>query len=442
MKNCIGVLKERLYRNEKRVPLTPDHVARLVREGGLRVVVEPSEKRCFPEGEYLAAGATLSGDLSDCNIVFGVKEIPAPDVLPGKAHLIFSHTTGGHPSNMPMLRQVIEGHGTLLDYELIKSERGKRLVFFGRFAGYAGMIDALNAMGQRLSWEGIESPFREILPAHAYPSLADAEAEIRRIGANIRRDGLPPLLTPFVCGFTGRGNVAQGAMRIFRQLPMVSIPPERLLEFFRRGQFSNGTLYCVHFRQRDLFEPRDRNLEFDWSRLHRHPEDYVNRFEGFVPYLSMLVNGVYWETRFPRLITKSYLRSHYERNPNPRLRVVADITCDVEGSIEATVKTTDSGEGSLYVYEPLRDEAKDGVGGLGPVMLAIDTLPSELPREASVSFGDALMPFVCDLAGADFGVGHEEDLALPAEVKKAVIVHNGRLTRRYEYLEDSMSRAS
>jgi alpha-aminoadipic semialdehyde synthase len=231
-------------------------------------------------------------------------------------------------------------------------------------------------------------------------------------------------------------------MRVFRHLPTVSIAPDQLLDFFKGGHYSNGTLYTVHFRQRDLFEPRDRDLEFDWSRLHRHPEDYVNRFEGFVPYLSMLVNGIYWETRFPRLVTKSYMRSHYERNPNPRLRVIADITCDVEGSIELTTKTTESGEGSVYVYEPLKDRVTDGVDGNGPVILAIDTLPSELPREASTAFGDALMPFVPTLAGADFAVEHDEDLVVPPEIKKAVIVHRGSLTRRYEYLSDSLSKAS
>ncbi len=438
MRRCVGIRQENAYEEEKRAALTPDHVATLVRDHGLRVVVEPSAKRCFSDAEYERAGAEISSDLSPCKVVFGVKEIPPESILPEQVYCAFSHTMAGHPTTMPMLRRIVTQECTLLDYELVRTSHGRRIIFFGHFAGYAGMIDGLWALGRRLEWEGIETPFSEIRPAFEYPSLAAAQSAIKEIGARIRRDGLPPFAVPLVFGFTGQGNVSRGAMKILHLLPTVKLSPDELVDFFRAGRFSNGTVYSVQFRQRDLYEPIEPGHEFDWSRLHRHPESYRNRFERFVPYLSVLVNGIHWDTGFPRLVTKSFLRSLYERNPSPRLRVISDITCDVGGSIEATVKTTPSGRGSAYVFEPLSGEVKDDIAGVGPVMVAIDTLPSELPKEASASFGDALMPFVPTLAEADYSVDRGEDLPLPDEIRKAVIVHRGRLTDRFQYLEAAL----
>jgi alpha-aminoadipic semialdehyde synthase len=438
MSGCIGIRQENAYEEERRVPLAPDHVANLVREHRLRVIVEPSAKRCFSDAEYERAGAEVSADLSPCTVVFGVKEIPPQNILPGQVYCAFSHTMAGHPSTMPMLDRILTEKCTLIDYELVRTSHGRRVIFFGHFAGYAGMIDALWALGQRFRWEGVSTPFEDIRPAFEYPSLEAAQAAIKEAGVRIRREGLPPSAVPMVFGFTGQGNVARGAMRILHLLPTVKLHAEELDERFRAGQFSNGTVYSVRFRQRDLYEPLAQGEEFDWSRLHRHPETYRNRFERFLPLLSVLVNGIHWDTGFPRVVTKSGLRALFERNPTPRLRVISDITCDVEGSIEATVKTTPSGRGAAYVYEPLSGVARDGVAGVGPVMVAIDTLPSELPLEASTSFGDALMPFVPTLAGVDYSVERGEDLALPDEIRKAVIVHRGRLTDRFAYLESAV----
>lgn len=442
MTGCIGIRQEDAYQEEKRAPLTPDHVAKLVRDSALRVVVGPSPKRCFADAEYQQAGAEVSADLSPCTVVFGVKEIPPESILADKVYCAFSHTMAGHPTTMPMLGRMLSRECTLIDYELVRTSHGRRVIFFGHFAGYAGMIDGLWALGQRLRWEGIVTPFAEIRPAFEYPSLAAARAAIKAVGDQIRREGLPPHGLPLVFGFTGQGNVARAAMRILHLLPTVKLRPEEVFNFFRAGRFSNGTVYSVQFRQRDLYEPIESGDEFDWGRLHRRPEAYRNRFERFVPYLSVLVNGIHWDTGFPRLVTKSFLRSLYERNPSPRLRVIADITCDVGGSIEATVKTTPSGHGAAYVFAPLSGDASDGVSGIGPVIVAIDTLPSELPREASSSFGDALMPFVPVLAKADYRAESGESLRLPAEIKKAVIVHRGRLTDRFQYLGPAVEAAA
>ncbi len=153
-----------------------------------------------------------------------------------------------------------------------------------------------------------------------------------------------------------------------------------------------------------------------------------------MPYLNVLVNGIYWEPRYPRLVTKSYLRSLYESNPNPRLRVIGDITCDIEGSIEATLRATTIDE-PVFVYEPLKDRAIDGVEGVGPVVMAVDKLPTELPRQASESFSEALFPFVVPLAETDFARDTQE-LDLPEEFRRAIIAHQGKLSPEFRHLSE------
>jgi alpha-aminoadipic semialdehyde synthase len=433
MVNSIGIRHENKYPDERRAPLTPKQVQTLIEQYNIEIIAEPSKNRVFTEREYKQVGAKISSDLSDCNIILGVKEIPPDDFLANHNYLFFSHTIGGHSSNMPMLKQALDLNTTILDYELIKTDKGRRIVFFGRYAGFAGMIDSLWAMGQRLLWEGIDNPFKEIRQACGYENLDEAQAMIKRIGKQIQREGLPNQLVPFICAFTGQGNVSKGAQKIFNLLPIVKMHPDELYGFFTKGKYSNGVLYSIEFRQNHLFEPKDAEQPFDWYRLHRHPDRFINRFEKFVPYLTMIVNGINWDTRFPRLVTKRYLKSLYQFNPNPRLRVIGDITCDVEGSIEATVRTTDSSN-PVYVYNPFTEDIADGCAGIGPVIMAIDILPSELPRDASKGFGNALLPFIPALAKADYNVAYEE-LNLPPELHKAMIVHRGELTERYKHLE-------
>jgi len=164
-----------------------------------------------------------------------------------------------------------------------------------------------------------------------------------------------------------------------------------------------------------------------------HPEKYRSVFHTYLPHLTLLVNCVYWEAKYPRLVTKADLRRLYGGTEPPRLRVIGDISCDIEGAIEGTVKCTEPGD-PVYVYDPDEDRAIDGFEGPGPVVLAVDILPSELPRDASIYFSGVLMQYIPAIAQADYSVPFEE-LALPPEIKRAVIVYQGELTSDYRYLE-------
>jgi saccharopine dehydrogenase (NAD+, L-lysine-forming) len=222
----IGIRREDKDQWEARVPLIPDDVARLTDSGAAEFVLQPSAQRVFAADDYLRAGARLDEDLSACDIVLAVKEIPRELFGQGKTYAFFSHTIKGQPYNMDMLRRLMELECQLIDYERITDAQGKRLIFFSRFAGLAGAIDALWALGRRLEWEGLApNPFAELRQTSTYPTLAAALAAVREVGARIARDGLPAAICPFVVGVTGYGNVSRGAQEVVDALCTRSCSP-------------------------------------------------------------------------------------------------------------------------------------------------------------------------------------------------------------------------
>jgi len=429
MRNCIGIRRETIDEFEKRAPLIPKQVERLVEHFGLRVIVEPSSRRVFSDADYTAAGAEISADLTPCGIIFGVKEIPV-DELHGKGvYCFFSHTIKAQRYNMPMLRHIIDSQATLLDYELVTNDYGRRLIFFGDYAGYAGMIDTLWALGQRLDWEGVPNPFSNLKPAHEYASLEEAESSVREVGRQIQMEGLPKAICPFVCLFTGSGQVSHGARHIYNLLPTVKLLPDDIVTFRDSGAWSDRAVYGAVLTRPHLYRRYDGG-GFDRDDFEANPKQYVGALEPYLHQAQLLINAIYWSPRYPRLVTRDFVRDYYH-NGGP-LRVIGDISCDIGGSIEITLKATTSGN-PVFVYDVDRESAEDGVTGNGPVVLSVDKLPSELPREASESFGAALMPFIMDLARADFGVEYNQ-LEIPAPFKRAVIAHDGKLTDNFRYL--------
>lgn len=427
----VGIKKETGHTDERRVVLTPEHVKKLIKKNDIRVIVQPSKERVFSDKEYKTAGASISNNLSSCNLILGVKEVPSRDLIPNKTYLFFSHTIKGQKYNMHMLKKILDNKITLIDYELAKRDNGRRVVFFGAYAGYVGMINALWTFGKRLKWEGIDNPFEGLEQTYKYGSLAEVKTIIKKIGKKIKKEGLPNQLVPMVVGFSGFGRVSKASQDIVNLLPTVNIPADELADFFRQGKFSNDVVYVVEFKKADLFMKKEGGT-FDSYLYRKYPERFTSKFEKFIPYLSIFVNGIYWEPHFPRLVTLSYMKQFYEINPNPRLRVIADISCDINGSIELTTKATSS-ENPVYVFEPLTGVVKDGVEGFGPIILAQDKLPIELPRESSETFGDALVPYIPQIAMADYTKPRLE-LDIPKVFKKAVIAHHGELAERYHHL--------
>jgi len=429
----IGIRKETQYPSERRAALTPEHVKEIVGQS-VEVLVEPAvDQRVFTAEEYKNAGAQISESLENCDIIFGVKEVPIEDLIPNKPFVFFSHTIKGQSYNMPLLRAILDKQITLIDYELVKGEDGLRIIFFGKFAGYAGVIDSLWLLGRRLEYDGIKTPFSKIAQATEYDMLSDAEEALKKVGDEIKENGLPNDLVPLITGFTGYGNVSKGAQQLYDLLPSVEIKPSDLDEFIKKGEFSNKVVYKVEFREADMYSHPTRN-EFSFDHFLNNPEDYSSLMDKYLPHLTMLVNGIYWEEKFPKHVTKKLMKEYYEKSPDQKLKVIGDITCDIEGSVEMTVKATSS-KNPAYIYEPITEKIIDGVEGNGPVILAVDKLPTELPRQASKTFGDALLPFVKSLASAEYDLDFDE-LNIPKEFKNAIIAHKGKLTPNFEYLHE------
>jgi alpha-aminoadipic semialdehyde synthase len=338
---------------------------------------------------------------------------------------------------MPALARMLELGSTLLDYERIVDAEGRRLIFFGRHAGHAGMIDALWALGRRLRWEGITSPFEQVRRAHEYADLDRATDHVSVLGQQLRDVGLPDELRPVVVAFTGSGHVTHGAGEVLERLPFLPLPPAELAALAADPDRPRNVVYSVHLERRDRYRRREGG-DFDAGELQEHPERYESALAELLPHVTVLVNGIYWEPGQPRLVTLDHLRDLWRGEARPKLRVLADITCDVGGSIEANVTATDPGD-PVYVWEPATGEHRMGVEGAGPVVLAVENLPCELPREASERFGDSLHRFLPVLLRCDW-TAPLESLELPPELRSGLIAHAGRLSEGYAWLADRLSR--
>ena len=434
MPHSIGIRREDVNVWERRVPLIPTHVRELIKDHGLEVYIQPSKIRIFPDADYAVEGARVAEDICPSRTVFAIKEIPIETLVKGKIYVFFSHTAKGQPYNMPMLKRMMELGCTIIDYEKIVNEKGQRILYFGSYAGQAGMIDSLWALGRRLKLEGVETPLLRLKQTIGYKSLVEAKEEVAEVGRLIHKKGLPSGLQPFVCGFLGYGHVSQGAQEIYDLIPNDTVAPRELAGLFRKKEPAARGLYKVVFKEEDMVRPVAAGGVFDLQDYYREPGKYVSVVESYVPYLGMIINGIYWTEKYPKYITKPFLAKLYGGAVAPRLKVVGDITCDINGSVECTVEATHS-EDPVYVYDPAKDKAIMGIEGNGPVVMAVYNLPAELPLESSSFFSGGLKKYVPVIAAADFS-GPFEKCELPPEIRKAVILYRGELAPDYRYMSE------
>lgn len=431
----IGLRYEDKYLMERRVALVPDHVRQLVSDG-VEIEVVKSDKRIFKDNEYSDVGAKLVDEVDGADIVIGVKEMPIGYFKKNKTYIFFSHTIKGQPYNMPLLKDMMDREINLIDYERIVNEKDQRLIFFGRFAGLAGMINSLWSLGQRYRELGIDTPFLKIKQTHEYDSLEEAKGVISEVGDWIKENGLSEIVLPLTIGITGYGNVSKGAQEILELLPVMEISPEELLHLEKNNDYSAKVIYKTVFKEEDLSRPIDKDNSFNLQEYYQQPERFKDQFEQYIPHLTVLMNCMYWDDRYPRIVTKDYLEILFKKD-HPKLTVIGDVTCDPDGSIECTHKGTVI-EDPVFVYNPFTKEPTMGFKGEGVLVMAVDILPSELPRESSQTFSDALIGFVPELIEADFSQRFE-DLRLPYPIKRAMILHNGKLTEDYKYLEQYLT---
>lgn len=429
--NKIGIRREDKYEFEKRTPIIPAHIQELTEQENISFSVESSAKRIYSDSDYRNAGANVIDNLAECDVIFGVKEMPENYFQDGKVYVFFSHVIKGQPYNMQMLKNLMDRNATLIDYEKIENEKGQRLIFFGRYAGLAGMINTLWTAGKRFSVLGWNTPLGELKQTHHYNSLDEAKSDVKNAGLRMISKGLPNPLKPLIIAVTGDGNVSQGAMEILDLLPGDFISAEELR---KKTYPKENEIVKVNLLVSDYMAPNN-NHKFDLNHYINYPDAYKSAIKDYLPFIDILVNGIYWDERYPRIITKEWLHDR-DASGDLNLKVIGDITCDVHGSIECTELPTPI-ENPVFVYNPKNDSFEMGFDGEGVAIMAVDILPSELPKEASVHFSKALKPYLKAFAETDFSKSFDQ-LALPDEIKKAVIVHKGELLQDYRYLEKSL----
>ncbi|XP_052290465.1 alpha-aminoadipic semialdehyde synthase-like isoform X2 [Citrus sinensis] len=425
----VGILAETSNKWERRAPLTPSHCSRLLlagrqKSGVARILVQPSTKRVFNDAQYEEAGCEITSDLSECGLILGIKKPKLEMILPDRAYAFFSHTHKAQPENMALLDKILAQRVSLFDYELVEGNQGKRrLIAFGKFAGRAAIIDLLKGLGQRYLNLGYSTPFLTLGAAYMYPSLAAAKAAIISVGEEIATEGLP--------------SASIAAQEIFKLLPHTFVDPSRLPELFEKaGDSSQSTcssstkrvfqVYGCVVTSENMVEPKDSSRAFDKNDYYEHPEQYNPIFhEKIAPYASAIINCIYWEKQFPRLLSTQQLRDLAQKGCP--LVGISDLTCDMEGSIEILNQTTTI-DSPFFRYDPKNDSYHHDMEGDGIICSVVDNLPTEFPKEASQHFGGLLSQFIGSLASV-------ADIAkLPGNLRRACIAHGGALTSLYEYI--------
>lgn len=430
--NSILIRAEDKNEWERRTPIIPSDLFKLKSTMGAKISVQESTIRCFSNEEYEKSGAYLCRDFGEAKVVIGIKEVPEEKIQRDKVYMIFSHTIKGQKSNMKILKKFLSSGSTLIDYEKIIDSNNRRLIYFGHHAGEVGCIDILWLVGEHCHSRGIDTPLKDCRQTNQYKTLYEAKKHMCLLGEKIRRYGFSKSISPFVIGILGNGNVAKGVLQILKCLPIKKIKPNQLKELIEKKHYNPFTVYVVSFKKEDLVD-HVLGKKFCSEEYYKLPQNYINGFSKYLQYLTIVINGVYWEERFPKFIRWDDLKNIYQNTYNRKLCGIADISCDIPGAIECTVKTT-SIQQPAYLCNPITREIKDGHKGEGLVVLAVDNLPAELPIESSTFFSGKLSRFLPNILKANFNNTLEKTGLCP-EIRNAVIVHNGKLTPKYKYLE-------
>ncbi len=423
---------------ERRAPLSPSQVKDLLHQNPkVKVFIQPCTRRIFSNLEYEKAGAVVTEDLNAASFLIGVKSPKADSLINNKSYMFFSHTIKAQPGSMKLLDTILEKKIRLYDYESI-TKQGRddtpRLVAFGGYAGRAGMIDGLQGLGLRLLAEGYSTPFLHLPTTYMHQNWEQAKVAIKSMGDLITSAGLPTQLSPMVFAFTGDGNVSKGAREVFDLLPHEYISVEELAtlkEQVASGKKSANKLYGVLVGFKDIVQlKKPTGAAFDKHDYFRNPADYEGIFHSRVlPHVQMLVNGIYWDSRFPRLVTNAQIKK-LRSDGNHTLRVVADISCDIGGSCEFLSRSSTI-EDPYYTFDPEAGDTHSEIDEKGILMLGVDNLPSELPRDASEHFGAALLPLIPPILASN---GDNSLADLPAELKRACLFSNGEYMPKWSYI--------
>ncbi|MGZ3864244.1 MAG: NAD(P)-dependent oxidoreductase [Bacteroidia bacterium] len=393
----IGVLREEKSPPDMRVPLTPLICADLLHQyPNIEIYVQPSTIRCYHDDEYTAFGVPLKEDLSDCDILMGVKEVPKEKLIAGKKYFFFSHTIKKQAHNKELMHKLIEKKIEMIDYETLTDKNHNRIIGFGRYAGVVGAYNGILGYGLKYDL------FR-LKPAHKCRDRAEMEEELKRVK-----------LPNIKIALTGGGRVANGAIETLSALRIRKVTADEfLMTSFREP------VYC-QLNPRDYVErPNDHN--FDLNDFFKHPEHFVSKFSPYTKETDLYISAHYWDPRSPKMFTTADIKEK-----DFHISVVSDITCDIDGSVPTTLRSSTI-NAPFYGYNMKTDKedlpfTKDTI-----CVMAVDNLPCELPRDSSDDFGKDLAERVLPHL-----LGEDNDKI----IERATICKQGKLMPAFEYLKD------
>lgn len=393
----IGLLREWKEPVDKRVALTPDQCVQFTNKfPEIELVVEKSPDRTFSDQAYKKLGIAVLSDVSDCDILFGIKEVPIEKLIPKKTYFFFSHTIKEQAYNRDLLRAILEKNITLIDYETLTWFEGGRILGFGKWAGIAGAYNAF------LTW-GKKTDKFTLPPAYETDDYVESIRLLSQLDLNRLR-----------VVFTGNGRVADGIREVLEQMKLKECSPQEFISQPPRNA------YFTQLTSWDLYHRKD-GAPWDIQHFYNNHEAYCCEFDNFLPYTDILINGIYWEESMPPLFTvKDTKQSNFA------IKVIADITCDVQGSVPITMEATN-------IYNPTFGWSKSEQKQVAPFgedtidIMAVTNLPTELPKNASEEFGSLLLEHILPL------VARRDKQSI---LKRATITTKGKLTKNYEYLTD------
>jgi saccharopine dehydrogenase (NAD+, L-lysine-forming) len=388
----LGLIREGKVPADNRVALTPSQCRWLLKNIDCSIIVQPSGKRCFTDKEYEQSGAVLKEDLSEANLLLGIKEVPVDMLLPGKTYMFFSHTKKMQPYNQKLMHAMVDKKITLIDYECLEHDDGQRIIGFGFFAGIVGAHNGIMAYGSRTGEFELgrvyqQKDYRELI--HTYFGLK-----------------LPPLKI----AVTGSGRVAHGILEIMNLMDVQEVEPDEYIS----KEFSYPVY--VHLKGALLYTHKERRT-YSRNDFHVNPQEYECLFYPYCAQTDILMNGVYWDKDIPRLFEAEDIKA-----PEFRIKTIADITDDTNGSIPINF-------GDCTMTDPVYGVDKNTLKRIMPYLntgvdvMAVSNLPNELPRDASRFFGEQLIKHILN----DFIKGS-------SIIEKATILKNGKLTHYFEYL--------
>lgn len=402
MQITIGLLREEKYPPDKRVPFTPAQCRELMaRYSGLRIVVQSSAHRCYSDQEYWNENVEVVEKLDACDIIMGVKEVPIEALISGKTYFFFSHTIKKQSYNRSLLQEIVRKNIRLIDYEVLTDAQQMRIIGFGRYAGLVGAYNGLRAWGLRNNGYALK-------PAHLCRDLSEMLQNLEKI-----------MIPPIRIAVTGNGRVAGGVIELLRHIKAEQVTVDEYLEADMPPSAQFVQLLPGDYNRRG-----DSN-EFDLLHFYNNPEEYKGNFKRFTGKTDLLIGAAYWDPKAPLLFSLEDTKSS-----DFTIKVIADITCDIDGSIPTTLRSTTIDE-PFYDYNPFSLEIAPAFSQPSNItVMAVDNLPCELPRDASEDFGNNLMTKVVPAI-----VEHDPEKIL----ERATIAQNGKLTERFGYLHDYIS---